>query len=355
MAPLEIVPSFPPVAAPSGIVIALMWWLLFRLMFSSGLTKLRSGDATWRKLTALCHHYETQPLPTPVAWYAHHLPVCFHKTATVLMLLIEVLVPFFIFGPPWLRYLSSALFVLLMGLIQLTGNYCFFNLLGIALSLLLLDDKALLPAFGWLFPGTALPLHLAPPALGLEPVIIAVTAIIVVLSLRTVFRLFRFEFDWPGPLETIVEFFDALRLVNSYGLFSVMTTERPEIVIEGSHDGIQWHEYQFKWKPGDILRAPRFVAPHQPRLDWQLWFAALGYYKNHPWFRRFLRRLLQGAPEVLSLLRTNPFAGTTPRFVRGVLYDYRFTTQAERRAGGRWWKREWRGLYSPVLGIDDKG
>jgi len=231
-----------------------------------------------------------------------------------------------------MRYVSSALFILLMLLIQLTGNYCFFNFLGIALSLLLLDDKALLPAFGWLFPGTALPLYLVHPPAALNVAGIAVAVVIIALSLRTVLRLFRLEIDWPRSLEPIVEFFEGFRLVNSYGLFSVMTTERPEIIIEGSNDGIQWHEYQFKWKPGDITRAPRFIAPHQPRLDWQLWFAALGFYQNHPWLRRFLKRLLEGSPEVLSLLRTNPFSGTNPRFVRGVLYDYRFTTQAERRA-----------------------
>jgi len=328
---------------------------LFRLMFSSGIAKVRSGDPSWRKLTALSHHYETQPLPTPVAWYAHQLPVPFHKLSTAFMFLVEVFVPFFILVPPPMRYASSALFILLMLLIELTGNYCFFNFLGIALSLLLLDDKALLPAFGWLFPGTALPLYLVHPPAALNVAGIAVAVVIIALSLRTVLRLFRIEIDWPRSLEPIVEFFEGFRLVNSYGLFSVMTTERPEIIIEGSNDGIQWHEYQFKWKPGDITRAPRFIAPHQPRLDWQLWFAALGFYQNHPWFRRFLRRLLEGSPEVLSLLRTNPFPGTNPRFVRGVLYDYRFTTQAERRASGAWWKREWRGMYSPVLGAADKG
>ena len=143
--------------------------------------------------------------------------------------------------------------------------------------------------------------------------------------------------------------FEPFHLVNSYGLFSVMTTERPEIIIEGSRDGVNWQAYELKWKPGDVKRSPRFVAPHQPRLDWQMWFAALGYYPNNPWLRRFLMRLLEGSPAVLSLLKSNPFPHIPPRFVRAVFYDYRFTNRQQRAATGAWWRREARGLYSPIL------
>src|SRR2546429_6880738 len=128
-----------------------------------------------------------------------------------------------------------------------------------------------------------------------------------------------------------------------------MTTERPEIIVEGSYDRTDWREYEFKWNPGEVRRARRFVAPHQPRLDWQMWFAALGYYPNQPWFSRFLRRLAAGSPAVLSLLKTNPFPDAPPRYIRAILYDYRFTVRAERRANGAWWRRERRGLYSPII------
>jgi hypothetical protein len=132
-----------------------------------------------------------------------------------------------------------------------------------------------------------------------------------------------------------------------------MTTERPEIIVEASNDGVNWKAYEFKWKPGDVKRRPRFVAPHQPRLDWQMWFAALSFYQNNWWFGQFLKRLLQGAPGVLALLRTNPFPDSPPRFIRAVLYDYRFTDFAQRRATGAWWRRERRGLYSPALSQRD--
>jgi len=132
-----------------------------------------------------------------------------------------------------------------------------------------------------------------------------------------------------------------------------MTTQRPEIIVEGSLDGVSWLPYEFKWKPGDPKRAPRFVAPHQPRLDWQVWFAALGFYPNNPWFWRFLVRLLEGSPAVLSLLRSNPFPDAPPNFVRAVLYDYRFTDSEQRRATKAWWLRERRGPYSPVIDMSE--
>jgi hypothetical protein len=128
-----------------------------------------------------------------------------------------------------------------------------------------------------------------------------------------------------------------------------MTTERPEIVIEGSDDGVTWRPYGFRWKPGDLHRRPRFVAPYQPRLDWQMWFAALSSYRATPWFGQLLERLFEGSPPVLSLLAVNPFPDAPPRMVRAVLYRYRFTTPEERAATGNWWARERLGLYSPVL------
>ena len=346
-APLEVWPHFPPVAEPPVIILWLLWWLLFRLMFSSGMVKLRSGDVTWRNLTALCHHYETQPLPTSLSWHAHQLPLRFHKMSAVVMFCIELFVPFLIFATPALRHVAALLFILLMVLIQATGNYCFFNLLGVALSILLLDDQVLQPALGFLFAQAEL--HSTPAPLILNWISVPVAVLLLIMSLPPVFRLFRLEINWPGPLQALFALLDPFHLVNSYGLFSVMTTERPEIIIEGSRDGVNWQAYEFKWKPGEVKRRPRFIAPHQPRLDWQMWFAALGYYPNNPWLRRFLMRLLEGSPPVLSLLRTNPFPHIPPRFVRAVFYDYRFTNRQQRAATGAWWRREARGLYSPIL------
>jgi hypothetical protein len=141
-------------------------------------------------------------------------------------------------------------------------------------------------------------------------------------------------------------------VANGYGLFRVMTKERAEIVIEGSADGIAWSPYEFKWKPGDLKRAPGWVAPHQPRLDWQMWFAALGTYRQNPWFGRLVLQLLKNSPDVTGLLERNPFPNSPPRYMRAVLYDYRFATMAERRATGAWWKREDRGIYLPRVALE---
>src|SRR5437867_920730 len=290
LAPLEVTPHFPSVTAPPPLVVWLLWWLLFRLMFSSGIAKLRSGDATWRRLTALRYHYETQPLPTPPAWYAHQLPVSFHKASAAIMFVIEIFVPFLILGPPAVRAGAAAVFIVFMVLIELTGNYCFFNLLAVALSVLLLDDQLLLPAVGWFLPGYKAPLAVAPAPQWLNSMTVVVAGVILLLSVAPMLRLFRFDAAWPKWLWKLYDLFDPFRLVNSYGLFSVMTTERPEIVIEGSRDGENWREYEFKWKPGKVKCRPRFVAPRQPRLDWQMWFAALGYYPDNPWVSRLLTR-----------------------------------------------------------------
>jgi hypothetical protein len=143
----------------------------------------------------------------------------------------------------------------------------------------------------------------------------------------------------------------AWHLVGGYGLFRVMTTTRPEIVVEGSDDGVTWKAYSFKYKPGDLRRRPPLIGFHMPRLDWQMWFAALGDYRSRhdQWFVLFGRRLLAGSPDVLALLGENPFPSGPPRYIRATRYDYRFTTPAERSATGDWWSRRLIGPYCPIL------
>jgi hypothetical protein len=351
VAPFELLPGFPPTTAPSKVILWLLWALAFRLMFSSGFVKLRSKDRNWRNLTALRYHYQSQPLPTWTAWYMHQLPGWFHRLSVLVMFAIELVAPVCVFMPPPISYIPGAAFVFLMLLIMATGNYCFFNLLGIALSILLFDDACWLPLLKKLSPdilvAAAAVIATGWPAWTTIPVGLVLT----VLSAEAISRLLRFKIRWPRPLEQFIEWLEPFRLVNGYGLFSVMTIERPEIIVEGSNDGVNWLEYEFKWKPGEINHRPRFIAPHQPRLDWQMWFAALGYYQSTPWFHQFLLRLLGDSPDVLALLRRNPFRDKAPRFIRAVVYDFRFTDFLERRATGAWWRRGRRGLYSPELSL----
>jgi lipase maturation factor 1 len=342
LAPQQLMPAG-PVHMPPWPMVILLYWLLWRLMFLSGLAKLRSGDITWRRLTALACHYETQPLPTSRAWSTHQLPRWFHKVSALGMFAIELAVPFFIFAPPPYRHVAGLLFIALMLLIMLTGNYCFFNLLAIALCFVLFDDGF----YARLLPGLETTRQSIPACLP-NSLLSPIALILFALSLFRLLRLFRIE----GRIVTAVnQRLDSVPIVNHYGLFSVMTTERMEIIVEGSRDGRSWQAYEFKWKPGDVKRAPPWVAPHQPRLDWQMWFAALGDYRLNGWFIGFLIRLLQGSRPVLALLRRNPFPDGPPLYVRAVLYQYRFTDRKTRRATGAWWSRAKRWLYCPVYSL----
>ena len=342
--------------------------LLFKLMFSSGCVKLLSGDPNWRNLTALTFHYQTQPLPTWIGWYAHQLPLWFQKVSCAGMFAIELGAPFLIFAPRRLRFCGGAAIAFLQILILLTGNYTFFNWLTLALCLLLLDDFALakfVPAQNVRLsavrsarrtrrtrPSRCSALrscrwprghHRSARGRGDRHLLLSNGAPV---RRTTGLVVCRWRSRMPGS--------QPFRTFNGYGLFAVMTTERREIIVEGSNDGVNWLPYEFKYKPGDVNRRPAFVAPHQPRLDWQMWFAALGNYRQNPWFVNFCVRLLQGSPEVLALAgRKIRFPDHPPRYIRAEFYDYRFTNFAERRATGAWWKRERLGEYLPPISLSD--
>ncbi len=336
--------SRPSDAAPRA-GIWLLRWLLFRLMISSALVKLASGDATWRSLTALTYHYQTQPLPPWTAWYAKQLPVAFQRLSALVMFVIEGLVPFLIFAPRRVRFMGAWAVIFLQSLIVLTGNYGFFNTLSIALCVMLFDDGFWPWRWGVSARTPAPPRSESPPRRARTVVAVALLA----LSLAPLVGTWRRSPPWLGPIPAIERALSPLRIVSSYGLFAVMTTQRLEIVIEGSADGATWRPYEFKWKPGDVGRRPEFTTPHMPRLDWQMWFAALGSVRDNPWFIALCQRLLEGSKPVLSLFARNPFEGAPPRYLRASLYEYRFTDAAARRADGAWWRRESAGPYTPVL------
>ncbi len=351
LSPLRLLPQPGRDPLPSHSVTWLLRWLLLRLMVSSGAVKWLSGDAAWRHLTALQYHYETQPLPTWIGWYAHQLPGWWQALSAYGMFLIELGVPFLIFWPGRPRRMACGVLVVFQGLILATGNYGFFNLLAIALCVLLLDDRSW-PAWwqAWWTRRQAQAHRLRRwPAWIIGPV----TALVLLLTAIPVAGLWGVRGDRLGLLARLYGWAEPFRVVNSYGLFAVMTTSRPEIILEGSRDGQTWLAYEFKDKPGELTRPPRFVAPHQPRLDWQMWFAALGTYERNRWFIAFCERVLRGTPEVLSLLSQNPFPDSPPRYLRATVYDYRFTDVATRRATGAWWRRTERGLYCPVMSLSE--
>jgi predicted DCC family thiol-disulfide oxidoreductase YuxK len=364
--PRSTTPATAPPVSRAGLF--LLKFLLFKLMLMSGIVKLTSGDASWgwlnhsfhwSALTALDYHYWSQPLPTVFGWWADKSPEWFKHFSVAFCLAVEIIAPFFIWAPRRPRLIAAGLMIFLQIVIALTGNYCFFNLLTIALCLLLIDDSLVgterravraqitgAPNASPARTGRALPNQLCSYA--------AIAVIIVTLPINAwlIFSAFKPQSRLPGWLANFYEQLELFRIVNGYGLFRVMTKDRCEIVIEGSIDGIDWAPYEFKWKPGDVKHAPGWCAPHQPRLDWQMWFAALETPEQNPWLAGLIVRLLEGSRDVNGLLARSPFPDKPPRYIRAMFYRYRFTTSEERRQTGAWWKRQELREYLPSISLD---
>ena len=343
---------------PPTIVVWLLRLLLFKLMFSSGLTKLTWSDPTWHDLTALTYHYWTQPIPTPLAWYASHLPRELQVLSCGFMYAVELGLPFLIFAPRRPRKIALVGFLALQALIAATGNYGFFNLLAAVLCVPLLDDGA------WPLSGLAVrgATPWRPRAHHLSVTVTAtVVALLSIPPLVDIFHSGYWSRHRGHPLLLLSERSSPFLLSNSYGLFRTMTTTRPEIEIETSDDGETWRAVAFRYKPGNPARAPRFFPPHMPRLDWQMWFAALRaeLVLGNPeatrawllgedvWLQGLLVAILRGEPQVLALLEPSPVAGT-PRYVRLVLWQYRFSER-----GPDWWQRQPAGVLAGPLALSE--
>ncbi len=325
----------------------LVWayrFLLFRLIFESGIVKLASHDPKWRNFHALRFHFMTQPLPDPIAYYAYRLPTGVLDKMTAATLWIELVAPFLLWLPRRLRQISVALLVFLQVMILLTGNYAFFNLLTLALCMWGLDDETFAP-LARILRWRPMPFQVHWRAVRTWRLIgNSAVAVLVAMGAIQLLGMFRTGRAFSAPVALLAPF----EIVNSYGLFAVMTTTRPEIVIEGSDDRTDWKEYSFPYKPGNTHRELPFVAPYQPRLDWQMWFAALGGYDNDTWVGSLLYRLLTGEPAVLGLLNPPPFT-KPPHYMRALLYQYDFTTPAERSRTGAVWTRQLKGIwFGPV-------
>lgn len=322
---------FALVTPPSLLMVISYWIFCCRFLLSAGIVKLTSGDPNWRRLRALDFHYWTQPLPNRLAWYAHQLPRWCQRLSTLGTFFFELLVPLLFLAPGPLRLVGCLLSIAFQLLLMASGNFGFFNLLTITMLVTLLDA-----AFLWPLQNLLVPLPVLPDSSLLAILLAPVFLGFILLNSMQLFNLF-FPPICKGRL---MRFLTRWMISNPYGLFAVMTTQRLEFEIEGSNDGRQWQRYRFRWKPGSPASPPRQVAPHMPRLDWQMWFAALNPQRLDPWLVTLLQRLLEGNTEVSALLRGNPFAETPPTQIRLLLYRYQFTDRATRRASGAWWQRE---------------
>ena len=308
-------------------------FLLFRLIFASGLVKITSGDIHWESLKALDYHYLTQPLPNFISWFIYHASPWFHRISVIVMFAVELACPFFIFFSRRFRLFAFYAFLFFQLAIIITGNYGFFNWLTIVLCFCLVDDQH----WRWYF-NTKNPMI---PRMSQVRILVGLLFMLYTLVMGSIQLLNK---KFPKEIRPIARLNSNFRLVNRYGLFAVMTTRRNEIHLQGSFDDEVWKSYTFKYKPNGVKDRPKWLFFHMPRLDWQMWFAAL---RSKPpyWFQRLAQRLLRGDENIAGLFAENPFPGRPPRYIRALIYNYRFSTIDKLFDEGKWWQRTYRGLY----------
>lgn len=382
-------PGWGAMRLPARASLFLLLWEWFRIYFESGIVKILGGDEEWRHLTAMDEYYQNGPLPTWIGWYVQHLPHWFHVATAAGTLIMEFGVVLMLFFPRRVRLICFLIVTPWEIGVILTANYTFLNYLVLSLGFLLLDDDAL---------RRFLPLRFRPGVLEEQPKdpMKSEDAGLSILTemdgargeekpaedpeeddkrswrsrigrhSRAVGFAFSFVMltwiaydtteemigilvrDLPlpaGPVEALEPF----RIANQYGLFAMMTRGRYEIEFQGSNDGQNWTAYPFRNKPQALNEAPRIYAPYQPRFDWNLWFASLGDWHEYNIVPLTEERLLENSGDVAGLFRANPFPQAPPRYVRAVLWQYWFTTAAEKKATGMWWRRQYMGLYAPEL------
>lgn len=327
---------------PDTIPIWLYRWLLFRIMFGAGLIKLR-GDPCWRNLTCLDYFYETQPMPNPLSWFFHWAPHWVNRGGVLLNHFSELIVPFFYFLPQPIAGIAGIITIIFQLTIIVSGNLSWLNWLTIVIAFSTIDAKFLHIV------GHAPAMNAAAPVF--HWINIGFAAIVALMSIPVVINMVS-----PGQIMNTS--YNSFHLVGTYGAFGSITRPRYEVVVEGTADSVitpatKWLEYEFKAKPTDIQRMPPQIAPYHLRLDWLMWFAALGTYQDQPWFVNFMAKLLQGDKPVLSLLRRNPFPDHPPQYVRAEFYEYHFTTPDERSKTGNWWRRTYVAQYFPAVSLKD--
>jgi len=336
-----------PKCRPPILVIWLFRWLGFRIMIGAGLIKLR-GDPCWRDLTCLYYHYETQPIPSPISRYLHFAPLWLLKLETLWNHFVELIVPWFSFGPRTARHIAGVLLVTFQIFLIISGNLSFLNYLTIIPLLACFDDTFLrhfLP--GRLVRRAERAAQESKPSRIHNAIATALAILIAYLSIPTVLNL-------VSNRQLMNYSFVPFDIVNTYGAFGTVGRERDEIVFEGTEDSVvtgdtKWKEYEFTAKPGDPNRRPPFVAPYQPRIDWQIWFAAMASPAEYPWTLHFVWKLLRNDAGTLSLLANNPFPNAPPHYIRARLYRYEFAPLGEKA----WWKRQPISEWLPVLSADD--
>ena len=338
-----------PKREPPVVMLWLFRWLIFRIMVGAALIKLR-GDPCWRDLTALYYHFETQPIPGPFSRWFAFLPHRVLKIGVVFNFLAELIAPWFAFYPRLARHIAGVIMVLFQITLILSGNLSFLNWLTLVPALACFDDSfwsKLLPRA--LVQRATAAAASASPSLPMRRVAWTVAAIVALLSFQPVANMI-------SPNQIMNTSFDPLDLVNTYGAFGTVGRERLNVVFEGTDATVpdahaEWKAYPYVALPVALNRRPPQIAPYQPRLDWQMWFAAMSTPDQYPWTLHLIWKLLHNDPGALSLFGGNPFPNKPPRYIRAVLYRYQFAPRGN--PDGNWWKRQELGLWLPPLSAND--
>ena len=406
LAPGGLRPELGEKEPPSRATLFLMQLLWLSIYFESGIAKFFGGDPSWHDFSAMNEYYQNGPLPTWIGWYAHQLPLWFHKVTAVTTVFSELVVVGMVFLPRVFRIVCFFVVTALQIGIILTANYAFLNYLVLALAIFLLDDTFLvgfiphrcqqpicqklnidLREKSWRRSSFTLrrapvetldapapgELSLLNPRSAPQEGVTAAEAVATTISISSKRKFLSDAALWTKAFflvwvlyATLFLFFQQIspglplpskpmtalepfRIANSYGLFGRMTWSRYEIEFQGSNDGVNWTPYPFRYKPQALNEAPGIYAPYQPRFEWNLWFASLGGWRENPFVVRTEQQLLLNNQEVLSLFRLNPFAASPPTHVRAIIWQYWFTDRATKNSTGAWWRRESRGLYAPAL------
>ncbi|MFA6082881.1 lipase maturation factor family protein [Mucilaginibacter sp.] len=348
LCPLLDMRPFPRYAPPMPIIV-LFRWLAFRIMLGSGLIKYR-GDEIWRNGTALYYYFETQPIPGPLTRWFHFLPHALLKIGVWFNWLAELVAPWFVFWPRLARHIAGSVIVLFQIAIILSGNLSFLNWLTIIPALACFDDSF----WSRLLPRTLV--HKAETAANRaktsKPMLISAwvaAGVIILLSIRPALNIL-------SPSQIMNTSFDRLGLVNTYGAFGSVGQERFNVVFEGTmdkmpNDKANWKPYIYKGLPVSLNKRPPQIAPYQLRLDWQMWFAAMSSPNEYPWTLYLVWKLLHNDPGALSLFAGNPFPAGPPRYIRAVLYRYKFASPGNPQ--GRLWNREQISIWLPAMSAND--
>jgi len=344
--PLFEARSFPRMPPPI-LIIWLFRWITFRIYLGSGLIKIRA-DECWKDLTCLFYHFETQPIPNPLSPYFHFLPKIVHKLGVIFSHFLQLIVPFFVFWPRILRLIAGILFLIFQSILIVSGNYSFFNWITIVPALALFDD-GFLKKF---FPRKLVRKSMEAAKIAKKPnkkqklVWYAVFILFIILSFPVIKNL-------SSSGQAMNTSFNQWHLVNTYGAFGAVGKERFELVVSGTLDSLidentLWKEYEFKAKPTNVGRSLPVIAPYQPRIDWQIWFAAMSAPQNQPWMIHLIWKLLHNDKDVLKLIDDNPFPNEEPVYIKVDLYKYEFLKPTEKDV----WKRTYIGAWLPPLSVN---